>query len=76
MMNDQVICRSSSEYAEQPTGLVWEGNHVQISEIVSRGRIPEGKIFRVRTSDERIFDLTYDQLRDEWQIKPGFYHKE
>lgn len=49
---------------------------MEINEIVSRGRVPEGKIFRVRTDDERIFDLNYDQLRDEWQIKPDFYHKE
>lgn len=75
-MNAQVFCRSSSEYAEQPTALVWEGNRLEINEIVSRGRVPEGKIFRVRTDDERIFDLNYDQLRDEWQIKPDFYHKE
>jgi len=71
-MNDLVVCRSSSEYAEQPTALVWEGKRVQISEIVSRGRVPEGKTFRVLTSDGNIFDLNYDQFTDEWEINPDF----
>lgn len=45
---------------------------MQISEIVSRGRVPEGKTFRVLTSDGNIFDLNYDKFTDEWEINPDY----
>ena len=68
IMSDIVECHSSSEYAEKPTALTWEGERLEIVSIPAQWRIPGGKCFRVETSDGRIFELSYSELDDEWHI--------
>jgi putative sterol carrier protein len=69
-MSMLVECRSEHEYAERPVALTWEGQRLEISQIVARWRSPGEKRFRVRTADGRLFDLTYYEAADEWQINP------
>ena len=68
MMNT-VECRSDSTFAERPLSLIWDGNHYEIAEIVSRWRGPAEKGFRVKTTNGQAFDLTYRELPDEWDIQ-------
>ena len=70
-MNENVICRSNSEYADQPTAILWEGERIEIEEIISRWRSPEGKYFLVRTREDRQFKLFYDEVNDKWHLQPG-----
>ncbi len=65
----QVECRSDTEYAERPIALHWQGQRLEIAAILSRWRTPAGKGFRVRTADEQIFDLNYDETTTDWQIQ-------
>ncbi len=65
-----VECRSEHEYAERPIALTWEGQRRPIREILSRWRTPGEKHFRVRTVEGEVFELTYVEVSDEWQIKP------
>lgn len=63
-----VECHSGYEYAERPTALRWEGERLEIVEIIARWRIPGGKRFRVRTADDQVFELFYGELYDEWRV--------
>jgi len=69
-VKDPVECHSGFEYAERPVALHWEGERLEITAIESQWRIPGGKGFRVRTRDERRFELFYGELYDEWRINP------
>jgi hypothetical protein len=69
----QVVCRSDSEYAERPVALFWQGERLEIVEILSRWRTPEGKCFRVKaqklpSQEEQIFELFYHEVDDMWHI--------
>ena len=71
----QVECRSDSEYAERPLAVYWQGERLEIVEIISRWRTPDGKWFRVRTQklpskEGQIFDLFYNEMNAAWQISP------
>lgn len=64
----RVECRSDSEYAERPTAFYWQDQRLEIAEVLSRWRTPQGKSFRVRTVDDQVFELAYDEITAEWQI--------
>lgn len=63
-----VECHSSHTYAERPTAFRWEGKKLEVDTIQAEWRSPEGKHFRVKTTDEAVFELIYDQASDNWQI--------
>jgi hypothetical protein len=67
---DVVECRSDTEYAERPLALTWQGQRLEIAEILARWRGPNDKGFRVKTTDGRAFELTYREVLDEWHIQP------
>jgi hypothetical protein len=66
--DELVECHSGSEYAERPTALHWEGQRLEIKEILTQWRIPGAKCFRVSVADGRQFELFYGELYDEWRI--------
>ncbi|RME86658.1 MAG: hypothetical protein D6770_11380 [Anaerolineae bacterium] len=66
----RVECHSEFTYAEKPTALVWEGERLVIAEVLRQWRSPEGRHFRVRTEDGRVFELFYDEANDEWHAHP------
>jgi hypothetical protein len=68
METQAVECHSGYTYAERPIALHWEGERLPIVEIEARWRVPGGRRFRVRTEDGRVFELSYAELHDEWQI--------
>jgi len=73
-MADIVECHSGSAYAERPTALAWQGQRLIIAEILSQGRIPQARWFRVRTVENLFFELTLGESagerpsEHEWQI--------
>jgi hypothetical protein len=79
-MPDTVECRSDSQYAERPLALHWQGERLEIGEILARWRTPQGRWFRVRagslgaqvtpSSEDMVFDLCYDESSDAWRITP------
>jgi hypothetical protein len=64
-----VECYSGSEYAERPVALYWEGERLEIEEMIDRQRTPQGINFRVRTVNGSYFELFYDQFDDQWTIQ-------
>jgi hypothetical protein len=64
-MTDIVECHSGSTYAERPTALTWQGQRLIVAEILSQGRTPQVKWFRVRTADGQVFELSCSEVTDE-----------
>jgi len=64
----RVRCYSGVEYAEYPVSFEWQGVQLQIVEILARRRYPDGKSFRVRTGEGRIFELFYEEESQAWHI--------
>ncbi|MCA2000336.1 MAG: hypothetical protein LDL51_00575 [Chloroflexi bacterium] len=67
---DLVECRSDAEYAERPLSLLWEGYRHEIAEIIARWRGPGEKGFRVKTANGMAFEITYQELSDDWRVHP------
>ena len=67
-MNKLVECLSGYDYADRPISLEWDGQRKEIKTILFRWRTPEGKGFKVESSDNQIFDITYNENDDEWII--------
>jgi hypothetical protein len=67
---EAVECRSDTEYAERPLSLLWQGRRHEIAEIFSRWRGPGEKGFCVKTVDGLAFELTYQEISDDWHVQP------
>ena len=67
-MGEIVECHSGFAYADRPVALTWEDQRLEILRILAEWRTPEQNWFRVRTSDEREFELAYSHATDEWKI--------
>jgi len=68
-MGDLVECLSGSGYADKPLALTWEGQRLEVQEVLSEWRTPEAKYFRVRTSSGQVFELGYTEATETWQIQ-------
>lgn len=68
-MSDRVWVYSGHKYAEHPRALNWEGERLEIVKILDGWRSPGRQGFRVRVHDEREFELVYDEIAEEWNIK-------
>jgi hypothetical protein len=64
-----VACYSGSRYGERPTSFVWHGARHRVGSIVSEWLEPGCRHFRVRTEDDRLFELCYDEDADRWLIQ-------
>ena len=62
----QVECYSGSEYAEYPRAFDWQGQRLEVEEVLQRRRTPSGKAFRVQVADGQVFDLFYDEMSQAW----------
>ena len=65
-----VECLSDTEYADRPLSLLWRGRRYEIAEILARWRGPGEKGFRVKTTNGQAFELTYQELSDDWNVQP------
>jgi hypothetical protein len=67
-VRNRVECRSNSEYAERPVAIYWEGRRLEVYEVLARWRTPQGKRFRVNTTDELVFEVWYNEAEDSWEV--------
>jgi hypothetical protein len=68
MMVDRVECYSGVEYPERPTAISYQGQRLEIAQVIQAWRIPEGKRFRVQTTDMQVFELVYKESENDWLI--------
>ncbi len=64
----QVWCRSESRYAERPVAFVWEGQRMEVRQILAQWREPAGPGFRVLAEDHRVYTLQYDEASQAWSV--------
>jgi len=67
-MADRVECHSGYAYAQRPIALWWEGARLEIAAVLAEWRTPEGKHFRVRVADGRVFEAVYVELYETWSL--------
>ena len=69
MSSETVECYSGQTYPERPRAFRWEGERLEIAEILSRWRTPKATHFQIRIEDGRIFELIYHKSKDLWTIE-------
>lgn len=69
-MKDLVEVHSGYTYGERPLAFHWEGRRLEVKTVLASWRTPQGAHFRIRTTDDRDFELAYQEVADEWQIQP------
>ena len=66
MSNLNVNCYSGHTYAESPRSFEWEGIEYEIEEIEGAWVEPGERHFQVRTKDNKIFRLCYNETEKQW----------
>ena len=69
-MDAQVECRSDWAYAQRPLAFTWQGQRIEIKELIAEQRTPEGIHFLVRTNADELFELCYVEELDQCTIQP------
>jgi hypothetical protein len=69
-MADQVECHSGYAYGERPVAFQWEGQRLEVKELISGAHAEQGRRFRVLAGDGETYELAYNQAADDWQITP------
>jgi hypothetical protein len=64
-----VECRSDYEYAQRPVAFTWQGQRLEVREIINTWRAPLGKHFRVLADDQNTYTLIYQEAYDQWSVE-------
>ena len=67
---DSVIvkCYSGHTYAERPRSFLWEDIEYEVEEIERAWQEPGERHFQVRTTDNKLFRLCYNEAEREWSL--------
>ncbi len=49
---------------------MWQGCRYEIAEILARWHGPGEKGFRVKTINGLAFEVTYQEISDDWHVQP------
>ena len=63
-----VNCYSGYTYAERPASFWWRGKKHEVEAVVQEWREPGERHFRVRTGDNKLVQLCYNETDDYWSI--------
>jgi len=66
--NLKVNCYSGHTYAERPESFEWQDTQYEVEEIEKAWQEPGERHFRVRTHDNKTFDLRYSELEKQWSL--------
>jgi hypothetical protein len=64
-----VQCRSDFCYAQRPQRIYWAGVWQNVTRLTAEWKTPDGHIFRVLTDANIVFELIFQEINDNWQIK-------
>ena len=68
-MRVPVQCYSGYTYAERPDSFLWQGELHRVQGIEKEWQEPGERHFRVRTEGNKLFELCYNESKDEWLLK-------
>lgn len=63
-----VKCYSGYIYAEEPRSFEWGGVTYEIKEIERAWQEPGARHFKVKTKDNKIFELCYNEAEERWSL--------
>ena len=64
----KVKCYSGQNYAERPISFIFEDREYKVAGIEKEWRGVDGKNFLVRTEDNKLFRLCYNESQDQWSL--------
>ena len=64
----KVNCYSGHTYAERPESFQWQGIEYEVEEIERVRQEPGEKHFQVRTKDNKLINLCYNEIEKEWSL--------
>lgn len=64
----EVNCYSSFTYAERPKSFRWEGKVYRVQGVVKLWQEPMERCFQVRTEDNKLFILCYNERKGKWSL--------
>ena len=68
MDNLKVNCYSGHTYAERPRSFIWEDIEYEVEEIEKEWQEPGERHFQVRTRDNKLFHLCYNEAQEQWSL--------
>ncbi|MFC1949310.1 hypothetical protein ACFLW0_03965 [Chloroflexota bacterium] len=68
MNNLKVNCYSGHTYAERPVSFRWQGMEYEVQKISEEWHEPGEKFFQVRTGDNKLFQLCYNEEDQRWSL--------
>ena len=68
MNNLEVNCYSGHTYAQEPRSFQWQGVEYEVAEIVWAWQEPAEKRFSVRTRENKLFQLCYNEMQKQWSL--------
>jgi len=66
--NLKVNCYSGHTYAEEPRSFLWEGIEYEVAKIERAWQEPGERHFQVRTRDNKLFHLCYNEIEKRWSL--------
>ena len=64
----KVNCYSGHTYAERPVSFIWNDVEYKIEEIEKEWLEPDERHFRVRTGDNKLCQLCYNEKKQQWSL--------
>ena len=68
MNNLKVNCYSGQTYAERPRSFLWGGMDYAVEKIEKAWQEPGERHFHVRTGDNKLFKLCYNERERQWSL--------
>ncbi len=66
--NLKVNCYSGHTYAERPKSFEWQGIVYEVEEIEREWQEPGERYFQVKTRDNKLFRLCYNETQNQWSL--------
>ncbi len=66
--NLKVNCYSGHTYAERPQSFEWQGTVYEVEEIEREWQEPGERYFQVKTRDNKLFRLCYNETQNQWSL--------
>jgi hypothetical protein len=68
-LNSPIVkCYSGHTYAEEPRSFLWQGVEYDVGKIERAWQEPGERHFLVRTSDNKMFQLCYNDVKESWTV--------
>ena len=64
----KVNCYSGHTYAERPVSFLLQGIEYEVREIEKAWQEPKEKHSQIRTRDNKLFQLCYNEAEKEWSL--------